>query len=106
MNFSDRITLYTEIKGGYDPSTGKHEEPTIEEKTLPCKLSRLGINRTNELFGQIDVHIIVARLQHPFDEQLDYARVNGGKFKGKYHLKRQSDYRKGVLFLESVIEDG
>lgn len=106
MRFSDRITLYTETEGGYDPSTGKHEEPKITDKTLPCKLSQLGINRTNELFGQIDIKVIVARLQHPYNEQIDYAIVNDGKFKGKYHLKRQSDYRKGVLFLESVIEDG
>ena|SRR5699024_1027438 len=104
MRFSDRITLYTETEGGYDPSTGKHEDYKITDKTLPCKLSQLGIQRTNELFGTIDTHIVVARLQSPYNKQITSAKVDSGMFKGEYVIKRQSDYRKGVIFLEGAFE--
>ena len=104
MRFSDRITLIYKQDGGYNPDSSGYDEEVIEETTLPCKLSRLGIQRTNELFGTIDTHIVVARLQSPYNKQITSAKVDSGMFKGEYAIKRQSDYRKGVIFLEGAFE--
>src|SRR5699024_6785581 len=104
MRFSDRITLYTETEGGYDPSTGKHEDYKITDKTLPCKLSQLGIQRTNELFGTIDTHIVVARLQNPYKKKKTSAKNYSGMFKREYVIKRQSDKRKPVILLDGAYK--
>ncbi|MED4083873.1 hypothetical protein P4637_03215 [Halalkalibacterium halodurans] len=96
MRFNQRITFVTEHNGGYNPGTGEHDEPSKEAETVACNLSELGIERTNELFGQIDKKIIVARLQRPYAKPFDYAEINGDK----YNVKRQSDYRKGAFYLE------
>lgn len=102
MRYDKRITFVTEHAGGYDPDTGKHEEPRIEEDAKPCNLSALGITRTNELFGQIDKKIVVARLQRPYNKPFDHVLIKKGEYKGKYSVKRQSNYRRGVFYLESV----
>lgn len=99
MRFSHRITFVAETDGGYDPETGKHIEPTITEDTRPCNLSELGTERTNELFGQIDKRIIVARLQRPYNEPFDYIKIG----EQRYNIKRQSEYRKGVFYLEGAV---
>jgi len=98
LRFSDRITFVTEKEGGYNPITGEHEEAKLEMVTKPCNLSTMGVDRTNELFGQIDKKITVARLQSPYTKPFDYVRIKGQK----YNVKRQSDYRKGVFYLEGV----
>ena len=99
MRYNHRITLVKETGGKYNPETGRNE-PTEKDKTeLPCNLSELGIERTNELFGQINSLIIVARLQRPYRKQADYALIDGVK----YAIKRQSNYRRGVFYLESEI---
>lgn len=99
MRYNDRITLVVEKDGGYDPETGKNKEPEVEEVELPCNLSELGIERTSELFGQIDSTIVVARLQRPFRKYVSYAKIEGIKYK----IKRQSNYRRGVFYLEGEI---
>src|SRR5699024_7168076 len=99
MRYNKRITFVTEFEGGYNPETGKNDEPRIEEKTLPCNLSELGITRTSELFGEIDTKIIVARTQRPLNQTFDYALLNGKK----YNVKRQSEYRRGVYYLEGAL---
>ncbi len=98
MRFADRITFINVTESYYDPITGKHVKGEPIKTTLPCKLSRLGIERTNELFGQIDRVITVARLQRPYYGKIDYILID----EQKYEVKRQSDYRKGVFYLEGV----
>ena len=98
MRFNERITFVREYEGGYNPITGEHEPVREETETAPCNLSTLGIERTNELFGQLDRKIIVARLQRPYVKSFDFIRIKGQK----YNVKRQSDYRKGVFYLEGV----
>ena len=98
MRFSDRISFVTEGETYYDPIQGGYIEGEPVVETVPCKLSALGVDRTNELFGQIDKKIIVARLQRPYTKKFDYIEINGQK----YNLKRQSDYRRGVFYLEGV----
>lgn len=100
MRFADRITFVTESDGGYDPGTGDHGDSKPEEVIKPCNLSELGIERTNELFGEIDKKIIVARTQWPYKGEIGHVKLNDSE--QKYNVKRQSDYRKGVFFLEGV----
>lgn len=101
MRFSDRITFVNETESYYDPIEGRYVKGEPIKTTLPCKLSRLGIERTNELFGQIDRAITVARLQRPYTGKIDYILID----EQKYEVKRQSDYRKGVFYLEGVASN-
>ncbi|MEK4968608.1 hypothetical protein MKX29_13450 [Cytobacillus sp. FSL R7-0696] len=98
MRFDDRITFVKEKESYYDPVQGEWIEGELIKKTLPCKLSNLGITRTAELFGSIDKRVTVARLQVPFVGPIDYALIN----EQKYQIKRRSDYRKGVFYLEGI----
>ncbi len=102
MNFSDRITFVNEGESYYDPVKGEYVEGEPTKDTKPCKLSNMGVDRTNELFGQIDRIITVARLQRPYSKEFDHVLIEKGMHKGKYNVKRQSDYRKGVFYLEGV----
>lgn len=107
MRFADRITFVNVTESYYDPITGKHVKGEIVKTELPCNQSTLGIQRTNELFGQIDRVITVARLQRPYHGKIDYVYLNEDpaqkdEEKQKYEVKRQSDYRKGVFYLEGV----
>lgn len=101
MKYNDRITFVNETDPYYDPVTGRFIEGEIIKTTKPCHLSTMGIDRTNELFGQIDKVITVARLQRPYNGKVDYVFLNGDESQ-KYQVKRQSNYRKGVFYLESV----
>ena len=99
MRYNERITLVKVTGREYDPETGKNKPEEEERIELPCNLSELGVERTNELFGQINSLIIVARLQRPYRKHADYALIDGVK----YAIKRQSNYRRGVFYLESEI---
>src|SRR5690625_666381 len=108
MRFNERITLVNETDGYYDPIEGKHVAPETIKTTLPCNLSRMGVDRTNELFGQIDTVITVARLQHPYNGQVNNVFLNADaeqpdEAKQRYQVKRHSDDRKGVFYLEGVV---
>lgn len=102
MRMSDRITFVVVGESYYDPDEGGYVESEPIEETKPCKLSAMGTDRTNELFGQIDIKVVVARLQRPYLKGFDHVLIKGGLYKGKYQVKRQSDYRKGVFYLEGV----
>ena len=107
MRFNNRITFVHETESRYDPDLGEYVEGEVIKTTKPCNLSTMGTDRTNELFGQIDVVITVARLQNPYHEKFDYVFLNENleqpdDEKQKYYVKRQSDYRKGVFYLEGV----
>ncbi|MGN7183676.1 hypothetical protein [Cytobacillus kochii] len=98
MRFDDRITFVKEQESFYDPVKGEWVEGELTKKTLPCNLSNLGITRTAELFGSIEKSVTVARLQVPFGGPIDYVLIN----EQKYQIKRRSDYRKGVFYLEGI----
>ncbi len=101
MRFDKRIIFVEEGETYYDPIKGEDVigEPIKTQK--PCNLSTMGVDRTNELFGQIDKVITVARLQRPYSGIVDYVLINDKK----YQVKRQSDYRKGVFYLEGVSHE-
>jgi hypothetical protein len=102
MRFNDRITFVKEIESYYDPVKGEYVEGEPVLTTKPCNVSTLGINRTNELFGQIDKAVTVARLQRPYTDPFDYVLIDNQK----YNVMRQSDYRKCVFYLEGVVSNG
>lgn len=102
MRFDKRITFVNEAGAYYNPITGEYTDAEQIKETLPCNLSTMGVDRTNELFGQIDKVITVARLQRPYTGKIDYVLINDKK----YNVKRQSDYRKGVFYLEGVSSNG
>lgn len=96
MRFNDRISFVTIGSSEYNPDTGEYEESKPIKETLPCNISTIGIGRSKELFGEIDKVVLVARLQHPYNKSYDHIEIKGQK----YDTKRQSDYRKGVFYLE------
>lgn len=98
MRFSDRITFVNEGERYYDPEEGQYVDGEPQRTTVPCKLSTLGTERTLQIFGVINRKMEVARLQRPYTDDFDYVEIN----EQKYNVQRQSNYRKGVLFLESA----
>jgi hypothetical protein len=104
MNFSERITFVKETESYYDPEKGEYVDGELIKTVRPCNLSSMGVDRTNQLFGQIDTVITVARLQRPYNDRVDYVHLNEkeNEESPKYQVKRQSDYRKGVFYLEGV----
>lgn len=99
MRYTDRVTFVTESPGGYNPETGNHEEATLTTETLPCNISRLGITRSKELFGAIDVQVDVVRLQRPYDAPFDYVTIDGKRMTVK---RRVPHRRETVLYVEGT----
>jgi len=99
MRFSDRVTFVREAdEPYYDPTLGKWIESEVVQDVQPCKLSPLGTERTQQLFGQIDKHVTVALLQRPYLKDFSHVLIGGNR----YEVQRQSHYKKGVLYLEGM----
>jgi len=99
LRFSDRITFVNIEESYYDPTKNGYVEGEEIRTTKPCNLSTLGLNRTQELFGNLDTRITVARLQRPYLNEFDHVLIN----EKKYTVTSKSDYRKGVFFLEGAF---
>lgn len=97
MRYNDRLTFITEKSGGYNPVTGEHEEASITTDKKPCNLSPLGVERSNQLFGEIDTNIQIARLQRPYKQSFSHIEIDGKKFNVKKHVKHRSQ---SVFYLE------
>lgn len=103
MRYSDRISFVTETEGGYNPGTGNHDEAKKTFDTLPCNISPIGVERSVQLFGEIDTSIIVARLQRPYHKSFDYVEIPEGQYKGEYRIKERVLHRpKSVFYLEGT----
>lgn len=96
MRYDKRIMLVEEQGTRYNPDTGKEEQLDPIKTTLPANIGNLGLERRNELFGNIDVNIIVVRTQRPVTTEATYVLIDDSR----YEIKAQSNYRRGVLFLE------
>jgi len=99
MRFADRITFVSKGESYYDPYENKYVEGEPRYDTKPCKLSSLGMDRTQQLFGTLDKRITVARLQRPYEKEFDHVEINHKK----YTVTGISDYRKGVFYLEGAF---
>lgn len=96
MRFDERITFVVRNDAYYDPEIGEVVEKDAIKVTVPCMLSTMGMEKTTEIFGSLKRIITVARLQHPYTHGFDYVEID----EKPYKVQRQSDYKKGVLFLE------
>lgn len=96
MRFSDRITFVNQDESYFDPSIGGYVESEKIEVTKPCKVSPMGIERQSLVFGVTNKNVVVVRLQHPYLDKFDTVEVKGNNYK----VMRESNYRKGALFLE------
>lgn len=100
MRYADRITfIKEEAGGGYNPDTGTYDEGRLAQTILPCNLSFLGIDRTNQLFGNLDKEILIARLQRPYSGEYDYALIDGRKYAITRHVPHRSE---SVFYLEGI----
>lgn len=95
MRFDKRVTLVKELESQYNPVTGRYDEGVTMKEILPCNVSGVGLERTKELFGEIDAHVSTIRLRHPVKKAVDYVELEGMR----YSLLNTSDWRKGVLFV-------
>lgn len=102
MRFDKRVTFVSETDGYYNPEKGDWIPGEPDGKTLPCNVSKLGIERTNQIFGQIDKVMSVIRLQRPYYKDFEYLYL-GDKRNQKLKVKSQSDYRKGVFYVEGEL---
>src|SRR5699024_1922553 len=81
MRFNKRITFVTDGESYYDPNVGDWVEGEKEYDTVPCNISTLKVDRTKQLFGEIDTNIQVVRLQRPYNDEFDYIELDGKKQK-------------------------
>lgn len=103
MRYSDRISFVTEKEGGYNPDTGEHDEAVKTSDVKACNITPIGVERSVQLFGEVDTSIIVARLQRPYNKTFDYVEVPDGQNKGEYRIKEHVPHRvKSVFYLEGV----
>lgn len=103
MRYSDRISFVTESEGGYNPDEGEHEEAKKTSETKPCNISPIGVDRSVQLFGEIDTSVIVARLQRPYNKTFAFVEIPEGQYKGEYRIKEHVPHRvKSVFYLEGV----
>jgi len=99
MRYSDRVTLVGAPKRVYDPVTGDMVVIEGERTYLPCNISDVGIKRTNELFGRIDRHITVVRLQQPYHDHVEELWIGDKRFnilRKVNHRTETSFYVEGV----------
>lgn len=99
MRFNNRITLVTETDSYYDADKGERVPGKITSKEVPCHMSRLGLERRQELFGNVDKVITRAIIRRPIPIQISYVLHKGIK----YNLASKSSYRKTALFIEGDL---
>ena len=99
MRYSDRIVFVTETEGGYNPGTGEHDEVIKTADVKPCNISPIGVERSVQIFGEVDTSIVVARLQRSYDKAFDYVEVSGNRYNVKRHVPHRTE---SVFYLGGV----
>lgn len=102
MRFADRITFVRDSDSYYDPSLGQWVDGEAVKDVQSCHLSALGTERTVQLFGNMDKVVTVARLQRPYGQKFQHVLIHGQRFM----VQKQSNYKKGVLYLEEAVAGG
>lgn len=100
MRYTDRVTFVSESEGGYNPNTGQYDDAVELITKLPCNVSQLGVERTVQLFGEMDKTILVVRLQRPYTASYDYLLVDGTKYNVKRHVPHR---RESVFYVEGAM---
>ena len=99
MRYIDRVSVVTESEGGYNPSTGQFDEPVQIITKLPCNISQLGVERTMQLFGEMDKTVLVVRLQRPYTQPYDYLLIDSKRYNIKRHVPHR---RESVFYVEGA----
>lgn len=99
MRFIDRVSIVTESEGGYNPSTGQFDESVQTITKLPCNISQLGVERTVQLFGEMDKTILVVRLQRPYTQPYDYLLIDNKRYSVRRHVPHR---RESVFYVEGA----
>ncbi|MDV2912188.1 hypothetical protein R0H03_10135 [Pediococcus acidilactici] len=76
MRFTDRVRFY-KSNDHYDPSNPSGEPVMVGE--VIANVTHLGVDRSQQLFGSIDVDRLVVRLVEPVNDGWDLLTINGGK---------------------------
>ena len=99
MRFGSRLTFVKLEGGGYDPGKGEYVDPEEVRETLPCHLSPMSTDRTNEVFGSIQTNITIARLQNQYSGDYDRVEIDEKPFS----VQRRIDHRgRSVFYLEGA----
>lgn len=76
MRFTDKVQFY-KSNDHYDPSNPSGEPVMVGEAI--ANVTHLGVDRSQQLFGDIDVDRLVVRLIEPFNDSWDLLTVNDGE---------------------------
>lgn len=76
MRFADKVQFY-KSNDHYDLSNPSGEPVKVGETI--ANVTHLGVDRSQQLFGSIDVDRLVVRLVEPFNDGWDLLTINGGK---------------------------
>lgn len=80
MRFTDKVQFY-ESNDHYDPDNPDNPDgkPIPVGKPVIANVTHLGVNRSMQLFGNLNTDRLVVRLIQPFNEDWGMLRVNDSK---------------------------
>ncbi len=76
MRFTDKVQFY-KSNDHYDPDNPSGDPIKVGETI--ANVTHLGVDRSQQLFGDIDVDRLVVRLVEPFNSNWDLLTVNDGE---------------------------
>ncbi len=95
LRYDKKIVLVAESNGGYDPTLGYAPTPQKSELLKYADISGLGVDRQQQLFGDIDKTRQVMRIQGVYKGSVTYIMFDGKKYDietKRYHRNRTSFY--------------
>ena len=94
MRYSDRCVLISPSQQIFDYETG--DTITVEGKRelVACNISKVGLDRVKQLFGELDRQMIIVRLQGQYKDDVSFIEIDDTKHK----VYRKMEYRKDVAF--------
>lgn len=98
MRFDREVTFFKE-SNRYNPKTGGYGGNAEVAKIL-ANVTDLGLDRTKQLFGEVDTDKKVIRLVHPVGSAWSYCVIDGDK--QKYVQVSNTDALKGFSMIVGV----
>ncbi|WP_069825292.1 hypothetical protein [Pediococcus pentosaceus] len=77
MRFTDRVQFY-KSNDHYDPDNPDGKPIPVGEPVI-ANVTHLGVNRSMQLFGNLNTDRLVVRLIQPFVEDWEMLRINDSK---------------------------